>query len=109
MSTPCIHCDQEVVHAYFSDKLSSSSGPFCCQGCLTVYNILNMKGLSEYYTIKKNISIFKKRDPVSLNDNQYSYLDDQDFLQEYSYKGLSGLPTMEFYLEGIHCLACLWI
>lgn len=104
----CIHCDQNVVTAYYNDE-ATSEGPFCCRGCLTVYNVIHAKGLAEYYEIKKNVSFFKKRAPVEIKSSQYSYLDDEDFLKEYSYLSLNNESTMEFYLEGIHCLACLWI
>jgi Cu2+-exporting ATPase/Cu+-exporting ATPase len=104
----CIHCDQNVVTAYFNEN-ENEEGPFCCRGCLTVYNVIHAKGLAEYYEIKKNVSFFKKRAPVEIKTAQYSYLDDEDFLKEYSYQSLNNERTMEFYLEGIHCLACLWI
>lgn len=104
----CLHCDQEISTAFYNDS-SAQDGPFCCRGCLTVYNVINQKGLSEYYEIKKNTLLFKKRAPVDLNSNQYSFLDDEDFQKEYSYSSLDNQPVMEFYLEGIHCLACLWI
>lgn len=104
----CIHCDQDVVTAYFSEE-TDKDGPFCCRGCLTVYNVIHAKGLSEYYEIKKNVSFFKKRAPVEIRSAQYAYLDDQDFLKEYSYQSHNNEATMEFYLEGVHCLACLWI
>lgn len=104
----CIHCDQSVVTAYFNED-TGQAGPFCCRGCLTVYNVIHAKGLAEYYEIKKNVSFFKKRAPVEIKAAQYSYLDDEDFLKEYSYQSLNNERTMEFYLEGIHCLACLWI
>lgn len=107
MST-CIHCDQDVTTAYFNDE-SSKEGPFCCRGCLTVYNVIHAKGLKEYYEIKKNVAAFKNRAPVEIRSSQYSYLDDEDFLTEYSYQNAHGEKTMEFYIEGIHCLACLWI
>ena len=109
MSSLCIHCNQDAPVPFFIVESVNKTGPFCCQGCLTVYNVINLKGLSEYYNIKNNISEFRKRAPVQLNENQYSYLDDEDFLLEYTYTSYSSLPTMEFYLEGIHCLACLWI
>lgn len=105
----CIHCDQEVITAYYHKDEKCDAGPFCCQGCLTVYNVINFKGLSEYYDIKKNVALLKKRAPVELRQNQYTFLDDADFLNEYTYKNLKDERTMEFYLEGIHCLACLWI
>lgn len=105
----CIHCDQEASSPFFIEDALQKIGPFCCNGCLTVYNVIHGKGLSEYYTIKKNTSLFKKRAPVEIKANRHSYLDDQDFHLDYTYRGFAGLPTMEFYLEGIHCLACLWI
>ncbi len=105
----CIHCDQEVLTAYYHKGHDHDAGPFCCQGCLTVYNIINFKGLSEYYDIKKNVALLKKRAPVELKNNHYSYLNDTEFLNEYAYRNLNNELTMEFYLEGIHCLACLWI
>lgn len=105
----CIHCDQDVVTPFYYNAEIDSEGPFCCRGCLTVYNVIHAKGLAEYYEIKKNVSFFKKRAPVEIRSSQYSYLDDEDFLKEYSYKNHHDEPTMEFYLEGIHCLACLWI
>lgn len=104
----CIHCDQDVVTAYYNEE-TMKEGPFCCRGCLTVYNVIHAKGLEEYYEIKKNVSFFKKRAPVEIKSAQYSFLDDADFLKEYSYLSNNKEQTMEFYLEGIHCLACLWI
>ena len=109
MMSACIHCDQEVITAYYHKGHDQDAGPFCCQGCLTVYNIINFKGLSEYYDIKKNVALLKKRAPVELKNNHYSYLNDTEFLNEYAYRNLNNELTMEFYLEGIHCLACLWI
>ena len=106
--SPCIHCDQDVVTAFYNQD-STDEGPFCCRGCLTVYNVIHSKGLAEYYEIKKNVSFFKKRAPVEIRSAQYSFLDDEDFLKEYSYFSNNNQQTMEFYLEGIHCLACLWI
>lgn len=110
MSALCLHCDQQVVNAFYDEETHGPKvGPFCCQGCLTVHHIISLKGLSQYYEIKRDTAFFKKKAPAQTRSVRYSYLDEADFLQEYSYIGLSQKPTMEFYLEGIHCLACLWI
>lgn len=105
----CTHCDEEVVIPLYNSFDNSKSKPFCCQGCLTVYNVINQKGLTDYYEIKNNSQIFKRRAPVELKSEKFAYLDNEDFVKEYSYKSSDKLPTMEFYLEGIHCLACLWL
>ena len=112
MTNLCIHCDQPAFQEYFHNDQKVKIGPFCCQGCLTVFNIIKDKGLSEYYDIKKNVALFKPRAPVEDNHNQknhYQYLDNEDFLREYSYATNDENAVMEFYLEGVHCLACLWI
>jgi heavy metal-(Cd/Co/Hg/Pb/Zn)-translocating P-type ATPase len=105
----CIHCDEVALPPIYQAGDSSQSKPFCCQGCLTVYNVLHSKGLESYYEIKNSSRSFKRRSPVSEEAGLFKYLDDVDFLREYSYVDHEGSRTMEFYLEGIHCLACLWL
>lgn len=105
----CTHCDEEAVIALFNDDDIEKKDPFCCNGCKTVYNILHDKGLDDYYQIKNNSKAYKRRSPVEVKNEKYNYLDNDDFLNEYSYANKDGLRTLEFYLEGIHCLACLWL
>lgn len=105
----CTHCDENIVIPLYNSDDIKKEKAFCCQGCLTVYNVINQKGLQDYYEIKNNSKIFKRRAPVELKTDKFAYLDNEDFIKEYSYKSTDKLPTMEFYLEGIHCLACLWL
>jgi heavy metal-(Cd/Co/Hg/Pb/Zn)-translocating P-type ATPase len=105
----CVHCDEAAVPAVYDEVDQEQSRPFCCQGCMTVYNVLHAKGLESYYEIKNNSSVFKRRSPVEINQSHYKYLDDEEFLKEFSSESDQGQRRMEFYLEGIHCLACLWL
>jgi heavy metal-(Cd/Co/Hg/Pb/Zn)-translocating P-type ATPase len=105
----CIHCDETILIPVFNDLDTNHEEPFCCSGCMTVFNVINYKGLEKYYEIKKQSAIFKRRSPAENKFQQFSYLDNSDFLNDYSYENLNGSKTMEFYLEGIHCLACLWL
>lgn len=105
----CIHCDEAALPPIYNEEDSQRANPFCCEGCKTVYNILHLKGLESYYEIKNNSATFKRRSPVEVKSSQFQYLDDPDFIKEFSYKDSEGSRTMEFYLEGIHCLACLWL
>lgn len=105
----CTHCDEDILIPIFSDHDTSHSKPFCCNGCLTVFNVINLKGLNQYYEIKKASDIFKRRSPVETKHQRFSYMDAPEFIAEYSYLNLKKQRTMEFYLEGIHCLACLWL
>jgi len=105
----CTHCDEDILIPIFSDLDSDHKEPFCCNGCLTVFNVINMKGLNQYYEIKKSSDIFKRRSPVETKHQRFAYMDAPEFVAEYSYLNLKKQRTMEFYLEGIHCLACLWL
>ena len=105
----CAHCDEVAVSSFFNEDDFDKLIPFCCQGCLTVYNIIHQKGLESYYQIKSSSAVYKRRSPVEIQSLQYKFLDDSDFLNEYSYSNSFDGKTMEFYLEGIHCLACLWL
>lgn len=105
----CSHCDEISVTDCYNDTDVEKLQPFCCYGCLTVFNILHQKGLGSYYEIKKHSAQYKRRSPVDLKAIQFQFLDDSQFLAEYSYRNSFAEKTMEFYLEGIHCLACLWL
>jgi heavy metal translocating P-type ATPase len=105
----CVHCDEAAITALFNDDDSAHKNPFCCYGCLTVYNIIHDKGLASYYQIKKDAAIFKRRSPVEYKNSKFDYLNDEKFLEEYSHHNIHQERVMEFYLEGIHCLACLWL
>ncbi|MBC7537472.1 MAG: cadmium-translocating P-type ATPase [Bacteriovorax sp.] len=105
----CVHCDEKILIAVFNDQDLDHNEPFCCSGCMTVFNVINFKGLEKYYEIKKQSAIFKRRSPAENKFQKFSYLDNKEFLDDYSYENLNNRKTMEFYLEGIHCLACLWL
>jgi heavy metal-(Cd/Co/Hg/Pb/Zn)-translocating P-type ATPase len=105
----CLHCDESILIPIYNDQDIDHKEPFCCLGCMTVFNVINLKGLDKYYEIKKQSAIFKRRSPVENKFQKFSFLDNSDFLIDYTYQNLNNCKTMEFYLEGIHCLACLWL
>jgi heavy metal-(Cd/Co/Hg/Pb/Zn)-translocating P-type ATPase len=101
----CTHCAEQVHVAVFDENAHA----FCCRGCLTVYEILQANGLGEYYQIKNSGGIFRKRGAIQLSRTHFQYLDDPNFLHEYTTLNERGERVISFYLEGIHCLACLWL
>src|SRR5690606_26244848 len=99
----CAHCQEPVIHAYFDDEDKNQLQAFCCQGCLTVYQVINAKGLEDYYDIKKRAGSYRRRSPVEIQETKYRYMDDREYQNEFTYRDERGFKTMEFYLEGIHC------
>lgn len=100
----CEHCGLECLAPVYEDD-----HVFCCIGCRGVYRLLNDQGLSKYYELKQESVPIRDASPVEVLDTQFSYLDTIEFLQEYTITNSFGQPTMEFYLEGVHCVACLWL
>ncbi|MGE4234062.1 MAG: heavy metal translocating P-type ATPase [Bacteriovoracia bacterium] len=79
----CKHCT----------ALFSGGSDFCCRGCEAVYNILQSAGID-----RSNLYFTKPASPLTQHSN-FSYLD--------------GLVIegrkLNFFIEGIHCLACLLV
>jgi cation transport ATPase len=105
----CFHCHQNTKSPLFESEHSELKGkPFCCVGCLTVAKILCVKGLSDYYSLRESSGWMPRRSPAMFREKNYSYMDTQNFLNDYVVKTETG-RKIQFYLEGIHCLACLWV
>jgi heavy metal translocating P-type ATPase len=105
-SQNCVHCKEPII-VPSSLKIDGEEILFCCNGCKTVYEILHTQGLENYYKLKKN-SGSEKSTPIRLSNEKYIYLDSDDFLNKYS-NSTDSIVSLRFYLEGVHCVACLWL
>lgn len=112
----CLHCGNLLTTE--KQKVSRHS-PFCCAGCRAVYQMIQSEGLGRYYEIKQQVgwqgSALKSL-PAELPDDithtSLHYLDDPEFLRHYALEAPEnslGRKRMRFYLEGVHCAACVWI
>ncbi len=103
---PCDHCGLPVPEFRAAAK-SSDEKIFCCEGCRTVYQIITGHQLEEYYEIKKGSEFFARSQPASSVLSRYSYLDEPVVKEKLAYG--SQARCMDFYVEGVHCVACLWL
>lgn len=94
MISPCTHCGQPLP----SSLKNQPEPAFCCSGCETVYMFLTQQGLEQYYELKKKLPSFATYTPQTSREISFLYLD-----------ALPYKPRIVFYLEGIHCVACLWL
>ena len=98
----CSHCQNEVISEIKWEK--DPEAIFCCHGCKFVYQTFSQSGLNDYYKYKD-----KNSGKIDLKDiqNQYSFLDNLDYQEEFiKYDDDYYYP--QFFIEGVHCLACLW-
>src|SRR5271169_4170075 len=65
----CFHCGTLSRDS----SISSQDKIFCCQGCLTVFELLTENGLADFYGFGKAAGVRAK---VTHSKNEFSYLDD---------------------------------
>ena len=96
----CYHCGD----ACLTDQFRLEEKPFCCQGCLTVYQLISQGGLSEYYLLEKTPG----HNPEA-RQAYYDFLDDEQ-VQERLLRFRSEKQTIaELEIPGIHCSSCIWL
>src|SRR5690606_9904185 len=73
-ASTCYHCGEinPNNHLQFDDKF------FCCQGCLTVYNLLQDAGLCSYYELNEKAGINKR---LNIRSDKFAYLEDASIIQ----------------------------
>lgn len=103
---------QEALHCYHcgdhcpDEQLQANGHVFCCQGCRTVYELLEEHGLCQYYRLEDNPGI--KLDRVA-DDEAYAYLD-EEAVQRKLYAFTDGkMAQLDLYLPQIHCTSCVWL
>lgn len=104
------HLDQQVNCLHCNSPLSPKQKEFCCLGCETVYKVIQTGGFQKYYEIKKTQNTFAKTKPVQLFNKNFNHFNDVEYLKSYSFASHNvDEISLRIYINGIHCLACLWI
>lgn len=98
----CYHCGEDCK----SNNIVIEEKHFCCEGCKTVYSILNKSGLCEYYDISKNPGINQK---VKVRDSKFAFLDDEKVIDALTTFKDKTTTHITLYLPQIHCSSCLWL
>jgi len=98
----CYHCGEDCLNEtiHFDEK------DFCCQGCKTVYEILNGSDLCQYYDLEKSPGI-QLKNPAQ--QEKFAYLDNEDISRKlYDFQD-GTLRKLTFYVPAIHCSSCIWL
>ncbi len=102
MGQACVHCGEDCGKhpIMWQDK------PFCCNGCKTVYQLLNQSKLYSYYELSEAPGIKIETEDFG---SQYAYLD-KDEVKERLYEFHEGdTAKVTFYIPSIHCASCVWL
>ncbi len=118
----CTHCMLPVPAGLIDP---SAERQFCCAGCRTAYEIIHSCGLDRYYELRKRLESEEERTPARSTNARFAEFDDAAFQALYcrsleapakaddegttSADGSTRLRTVELFIEGVHCSACVWL
>ncbi len=101
MQEKCFHCGQPIE----KERISFNENVFCCNGCKSVYEILNLYQLDNFYELNKNAGI----KPNSENTTQFEYLDTPEVFQVITDFSEGNTTLVTFKIPVIHCSSCIWL
>lgn len=100
--TDCFHCGEPCT----DDSFVKEGKTFCCNGCLTVHDILTENGLGRFYELNQRPGM-RTRKPTA--HEQFAYLDEPLVQQRLLDFTDSQTSRVTFHIPAIHCIACVWL
>ena len=100
MAENCFHCGQEID----KDRIFFDEKAFCCNGCKSVYEILNANNLGNFYELNKNSGIRPDE-----NLSQFDYLDTPEIFEKVVDFSEGNTSVVTFKIPVIHCSSCIWL
>ncbi len=97
----CYHCGLECPN----EQIKINDKFFCCNGCKTVYEMLNENDLCNYYAIDETPGISKK-DSIKRN---FDFLEDPELIQKLIEFSDGKTTAITFDIPQMHCSSCVWI
>ena len=100
VSENCFHCGQDIEREriVFDEKI------FCCNGCKSVYEILNMHNLGNFYALNKNAGT-----KPDVDQSQFDYLDTTEVFDKITDFSEGKTTLVTFKIPVIHCSSCIWL
>lgn len=99
----CYHCHDTIPKG---EKRLFDNKNFCCDGCQTVYQILNENNLCDFYAIDlaAGMSQKKRRDV-----HQYDFLNDPSVSSKLLDFSDENTSKVTFLVPSMHCASCIWL
>lgn len=98
----CFHCGTPCDENGFSTHEKA----FCCQGCLTVFELLAENGLTDFYSLAENAGVRVK---VRAKRDEFAFLDAPAIRERLVDFSNDKLTRVTFRIPAIHCIACVWL
>ncbi|AGC75320.1 Cu+-exporting ATPase [Nonlabens dokdonensis] len=96
----CFHCGDECRKTLIKHQEKS----FCCNGCKTVYDILNDNDLSYYYDLEHTPGTT----PVE-QEGKFDFLESNEIISQLLEFNEQGIQVISLLIPSIHCSSCIWV
>src|SRR6476469_8953544 len=96
----CYHCGDHCI----SDALSKDEKVFCCNGCLTVYEILSSSKLGNYYLLNPYPGESQRGEK-----SKFAFLNEAEIAAKIIHYQDENKTIVSFYIPAIHCSSCIWL
>lgn len=98
----CVHCGEDCgKYPIVWDEKS-----FCCNGCKTVYQLLNENQLYNYYEMENTPGVRVDEHEFG---SKFAYLDDDKIKAKLLEFKDGDYSKITFYIPAIHCSSCIWL
>ncbi|WP_291099616.1 heavy metal translocating P-type ATPase [Empedobacter sp. UBA7611] len=101
MEENCFHCGQRIEE----EVIQFDEKDFCCQGCKTVYEILNVNNLKDYYDLNRNAGLR----PDGKSNHQFDFLNTKEIFDKVVDFSDDGVSVVSFFVPVMHCTSCVWL
>ncbi len=98
----CVHCGADCG----KNPVVWNDMSFCCNGCLTVYQLLNDSKLYSYYKLEDSPGI---KVETTAFGNKYEFLDKEEIRGKLISFSEGGISKVRLYIPVIHCASCIWL
>lgn len=102
MKEQCAHCGEECKQGAI--KLDDKS--FCCEGCKTVYQILQENDLCQYYGEGETPGNTVRNEAYY---DKFDILNDPDTARLFTQFSDGKTQKFTFKIPSIHCSSCIWL
>ncbi|HWC59816.1 MAG TPA: heavy metal translocating P-type ATPase metal-binding domain-containing protein [Verrucomicrobiae bacterium] len=97
----CFHCGDICTNTL----CARGEKVFCCQGCLTVHDLLAENGLEHFYALNSHPGVRGR----GAKREQWAFLDEPALQQKLIDFTDGTLSRATFRIPAIHCVACVWL
>jgi P-type Cu+ transporter len=102
MSTDkCYHCGDDII----GKPILTDDHEFCCNGCKSVYMLLNENALGNFYQLEQGAGIR----PSDSNPHKFAFLDVENIREKIIEFEDDQFARVNLFLPSIHCSSCIYL